>query len=177
MPDTKLLDKSLGSRHRAALGITEETDAVVVVVSEGAGQHQLLLQRQHRHQPGRGVPSGKRCSGSSASATRKRAPKPATKRGTGVVAQTGTGSFRVTLPPGPPSDARDTRETRETREPREVRETTAGHVLLPPRGEPPPKSEREASVQLNTRPMAPAKPIEATRTSQTPDEPTPPREE
>jgi diadenylate cyclase len=37
MPDIKSLDKSLGSRHRAALGITEETDAVVVVVSEERG--------------------------------------------------------------------------------------------------------------------------------------------
>ncbi len=37
MPDAKAIDAQLGSRHRAALGITEETDAVVVVVSEERG--------------------------------------------------------------------------------------------------------------------------------------------
>ena len=37
MPEAKGLDSSMGTRHRAALGITEETDAVVVVVSEERG--------------------------------------------------------------------------------------------------------------------------------------------
>lgn len=37
MPEGKALDQHFGSRHRAAVGITEETDAVVVVVSEERG--------------------------------------------------------------------------------------------------------------------------------------------
>jgi len=37
MPEGRVVDQSFGSRHRAALGITEETDAVVVIVSEERG--------------------------------------------------------------------------------------------------------------------------------------------
>lgn len=37
MPETRNIDASLGSRHRAALGVSEETDAVVIVVSEERG--------------------------------------------------------------------------------------------------------------------------------------------
>ena len=37
------LDMSYGSRHRAAMGITEDTDAVAVVVSEQTGEIRLSI--------------------------------------------------------------------------------------------------------------------------------------
>ena len=37
LTEDRSLSKELGTRHRAAIGITEQTDAVVVVVSEETG--------------------------------------------------------------------------------------------------------------------------------------------
>jgi len=42
LAETTLQAERYGTRHRAALGITEQTDAVVVVVSEETGQTSLV---------------------------------------------------------------------------------------------------------------------------------------
>jgi uncharacterized protein (TIGR00159 family) len=43
LSDNAKLDKALGTRHRAAIGVTEETDAVSVVVSEERGSISLCF--------------------------------------------------------------------------------------------------------------------------------------
>ncbi len=40
------LSKELGSRHRAAIGLTEENDAVAIVVSEETGQISIVADGQ-----------------------------------------------------------------------------------------------------------------------------------
>jgi diadenylate cyclase len=43
LAETGDIDRSLGSRHRAAIGMSNETDAIVVVVSEETGQISLAV--------------------------------------------------------------------------------------------------------------------------------------
>src|SRR3984957_18241468 len=141
MPDTKVHDKSMGSRHRAALGITEETDAVVVVVSEERGSISFCFNSNIVSNLD-GASLRQVLLGLFGQRARKRTGKPAGKR-TGTVTQTGTGSFKVN-----------------------VAEATGSHVAPPPRGEPAPKSDKEPSLAV--RPMAPAKPIETPAPSPAP---------
>jgi diadenylate cyclase len=139
MPEAKGLDKSLGSRHRAALGITEETDAVVVVVSEERGTISFCF-------------NGNIISNLDGASLRQallglfgktRAPKkgkrgaPASQRVSVVPASSGTGSYRVTV--AAPGSER---------------------VSQTPSVPPPPEPSMPIIDAKPPRPMAPAKKID-----------------
>jgi diadenylate cyclase len=50
LADSEAVDRTMGSRHRAALGLSEETDAIVVVVSEETGRISVAVSgRFHRN--------------------------------------------------------------------------------------------------------------------------------
>jgi hypothetical protein len=190
MPDTKVLDKSLGSRHRAALGITEETDAVVVVVSEERGSISFCF-------------NGNIVSNLDGASLRQAllglfGQRARTKRGKGKRASgttTGTGSYRISLTPvsgtnvpaGAPEirvspgqlpTPKDGTPSTLPRRGQDQEATSSAGPPLPRRGQdqdgtsaalpPLPRraqdqgeaSDKEQNEPPSTRPMAPAKPIE-----------------
>lgn len=161
MPDTKMLDKSMGSRHRAALGITEETDAVVVVVSEERGTISFCFN-------GNIVPNLDGASlkqallglfGQRARAKKKAsAGAPGSKRPSLT-----TGSFRVTLPGGAPITTGQTGSFN-------IRPSQVG---APPDDDSVPIRVSDAGV---TRPMPPAGGVETPVPMPPSIPPPPPRE-
>jgi hypothetical protein len=166
MPDTKVLDKSLGSRHRAGLGITEETDAVVVVVSEERGSISFCFNGNIVTNLD-GASLRQALLGLFGQRGRKRG-KPGQKRG-GMVTQTATGSFRIAPPP---SEGRGTRAGDQAL-PSTVAPETVGSVALAPAE---PKLEAVTAAVSEPpkhapRPMTPARPIETPKPTPVPTGP------
>jgi hypothetical protein len=177
MPDTKVLDKSLGSRHRAALGITDETDAVVVVVSEERGSISFCFNGNIVSNLD-GASLRQALLGLFGQRPRKRG-KTAPRR-PGHVTQTGTGSFRIVTGPPSSGEARSLREApAPTSAPAAAAETTGSVMLGPPSpraSDLAPPLEKEASKH-NARPMSPAKPIETPKPGTPAQAPPRPRED
>jgi diadenylate cyclase len=163
MPDTKLLDKSLGSRHRAALGITEETDAVVVVVSEERGSISFCFNGNIVTNLD-GASLRQALLGLFGQRVRKRG-KTGPKRSS-TVTQLTTGSFRVV--PAAGSQAEEGVSMPGTAPHESMQESP----LSPPstgRGDAPSRTE---VAKIVPRPMASAKPIETPKPAPVPVVPT-----
>jgi diadenylate cyclase len=168
MPDTKVLDKSLGSRHRAGLGITEETDAVVVVVSEERGSISFCFNGNIVTNLD-GASLRQALLGLFGQRGRKRG-KPGQKRG-GLVTQTATGSFRI-APPASASEGRGIRGGDQTLASGAALQTVGSVALAPPE----PKAEAVTTAVSDPpkhvpRPMTPARPIETPKPTPVPTGP------
>ncbi|MBK6695214.1 MAG: TIGR00159 family protein [Myxococcales bacterium] len=148
MPDTKIVDKSLGSRHRAALGITEETDAVVVIVSEERGTIGLCFSGNIVSNLD-GASLRQALLGLFGQRKKKKDKSPASRKGDK------TGSYRISIPPPTPR-----------------METPAADFIPRPSALPrlssvPPAPSRRDDERSDrpdappmSKPLAPAKPIE-----------------
>lgn len=151
MPDTKLLDKSLGSRHRAALGITEETDAVVVVVSEERGTISFCFN-------GNIVPNLDGASLKQALlglfGQRARAKKKAPAGRGDRKSMTTTGSFRVSIPPPAPAIDGGARRSGEGSGAFAAIDIKRASILPEPEDSVP--AQRVTMNPAETRPMQPA---------------------
>jgi hypothetical protein len=161
MPDTRVLDKSLGSRHRAALGITEETDAVVVVVSEERGTISFCFNGNIVSSLD-GASLRQALLGLFGQRTRKKKGVPERRK----PGQTQTGSFRITLPQLASSEAGGSERPPERVGERTGRESAVppsaggtGSVLvtpLQPKVDPPIEGTRQGlSIQVKTQPIQP----------------------
>jgi len=155
MPDTKILDKSLGSRHRAALGITEETDAVVVVVSEERGTISFCFN-------GNIVPNLDGASlkqallGLFGQRARGKKKGPASTRGDRK-SMTTTGSFRISIPPPSPTGVGRTTDSGSFAAITPIPEAKRPSFVPPPEESVP--AQRVTMNPAETRPMQPASSI------------------
>jgi uncharacterized protein (TIGR00159 family) len=140
MPESKGLDQSLGTRHRAAIGVTEESDAVVVVVSEERGTISFCFN-------GNIIPNldGASLRQALVGLFGQRAKKKAV-----VIPKAAVGAASV-RPAGPLSE-------------RAPMSRSPGHLTPPPVSLPPaPPSEPVSRASRAPRPMAQAKPLETPR--------------